>query len=343
MSRALFVELLGGIGDVVFILPALDALRRANPDTTWDVLTFSPGHELLDGDPRVATTYIASRGDDPVGPDEHPGCWHDLARILSESCYDLVVTDTRHSGIHDLIESCSARRVVTQLWRDARPDEPIASLFLRRLWEECLIGRPVGDGRPRLHLGSVDRTSARDAWARLDLDPRHTVILNPHSGQQIKRWALASFVELGRLIRADGLDIVILEGNVAFDAAWIGNRVPGSRILPRLPLRTTAACLEPIACLVSGDTGLAHVAAAVDTPVVTLYGPTWAGRYGVPAPSKNVQTPYACPELNPMNFTLQRCWPEDRCVIPGKRSCCDDVDVSTVLQAVRETVARSRP
>jgi hypothetical protein len=80
----------------------------------------------------------------------------------------------------------------------------------------------------------------------------------------------------------------------------------------------------------------------VGVPVVAMYGPTWAGRYGVAGPSTNLQSPFACPELRPMNFTLQVCWGVDRCVIPGKRTCCDDVAVESVLRAVLD-VARLKP
>src|SRR5437867_4391438 len=136
MSRALLVELLGGIGDLIFTLPALDRLRATHPTLDWDVFTFPPGSELLVGDPRVANVIEASRPSTQAKSDSPkespPRFWTQLAELLSGQRYDLVVSDTRHSGIHRLIESSGVPRAITQLWTGATADEPIPRLFVRR-------------------------------------------------------------------------------------------------------------------------------------------------------------------------------------------------------------------
>jgi ADP-heptose:LPS heptosyltransferase len=378
MSRAIFVELLGGIGDVVFILPALDRLRAAAPGMVWDVFTFPPGSELLSGDPRVARVIEATRswtfaggylssdrargqpvgagaarrtGGEPSGAPlhvtvcqrhSHPPFWYELAQLLSETHYDLVVSDTRHSGIHDLIESSDVGRAVTQLWAGARPDEPIPGVFVRRLVEEGLVGDVNGATGPSIFLGSREREQARDIWRQLGIAPESAIVLNPNAGLGIKRWSHAAFVELGRALRREGFEIVCLAGDESGPAASPAKDIVDARLLSRLPLHLTAACLEPSACFVSGDSGLAHVAGAVGTPVVAIYGPTWARRYGVAGQSANLQSPFDCAELRPTNFTLQPCWAADCCVVPGKRSCCDDLSVESVLRAVLH-VARFAP
>lgn len=344
--RALLVELLGGIGDLVFTLPALEALTRTDPDTAWDVLTFPPGGELLLGDPRVHEVFFARKG--PATGLEvdaaHPACWHDLAAILEQGNYDLIISDTRHSEIHLLIEASGAQRVVTQLWSGTTMFEPISKLFLRRLRAEGLIARAVDDPPARLYLTPEERQEAAETWKVLSRNPRETIVLNPHSGARLKRWPEAAFVELGRALAVEGWGVAVLEGDALPIAARLASAIPEASVLPRRALRIAAACLEPIALLVSGDSGLAHVANAVGAPVLGLYGPTWSGRYGITPPARNLQSPFECPELNPMNFTLQRCWATQRCIFAGKETCCEDIAPDVALGAacelLREAAAR---
>ena len=53
MREILFVELLGGLGDVLIALPAIQALARSHPEAGLTVLTFPPGGELLEQDPLI--------------------------------------------------------------------------------------------------------------------------------------------------------------------------------------------------------------------------------------------------------------------------------------------------
>jgi len=333
LKRGLFVELLGGIGDLIFALPSLDALTRTHPDLRWDVFTFAPAADLLVGDSRVDEVFGAPKG--TAEGDERPYCWHQLWELLDRQPYEIIVTDTRHSGIHELIEASGAPRTVTQLWRGTGPQEPIAQLFVRRLREEGLIPPELSDPRAELPLSEPERRAARVVWRSLGQSPDKTVILNPHSGMTIKRWPAASYGALAKGLRANGWGVAVLEGEAPELAREIA-RETGVSVLPRRPLRETAACLEGVAVLVSADSGLAHLANAVGTPVVGIYGPTWAGRYGVAAPARNLQSAFDCPERQPMNFTLQRCWYTGACVFPDKTTCCEDISVDTVLAATRE-------
>src|SRR5579885_2227600 len=136
VRSALFVELLGGIGDLIFALPAIEAIKRTHPNADLDVITFAPGGELLIGDPRVDRVLYAHCG---PGPDAAEKMRRDVSEALKSKEYDLIVCDARHSGLHELIDAQATRRTVTHLWKGAGRDEPIPRLFLRRLREEQVI------------------------------------------------------------------------------------------------------------------------------------------------------------------------------------------------------------
>lgn len=345
--RALFVELLGGIGDLIFALPALDALTRDQSQVRWDVLTFAPGAELLSADPRVDQVFTARKGGPDfvkgAGPDSrHPYCWHDLAELLRARRYELIITDTRHSGIPDLIEASGAPWTITQLWRGAGPEEPIARLFLRRLREEAAIDRDRPDPPAFVFLTPAEEARAQHLWDRLDTPRGRAVVLHPHAGMVIKRWPSESFVDLGRGLRSEGCPVAVLMGEDSALARKIAD-LAGATLLPLQSLRETAACLAGVGLLVSSDTGLAHLASAVGAPVLGIYGPTWAGRYGVPSPGRSLRSSFVCPERKPMDFTLQRCWYTGRCVWAEKLNCCEDVTVESVLAVAREILQQHQP
>lgn len=338
VNRTLFIELLGGIGDLIFALPAIDAIKRTYPETVLDVLTFAPGGALLVGDPRVDCVLYAHRGGDQVSVGL---MHHDVEEALRRGSYDLVVCDARHSGIHELIEAQSVPWKVTHLWKGAGRDEPIPRVFLRRLREEQVIAPATDDDLIRLFLGADEQKAARAVWSQLGVTPEHVVVLNVHSGVEVKRWPAECFVSLGRRLTQDGWRVAVLAGDAPRVAWGVAESIPAARFVPKMDLRLSAACLANTALVVSGDSGLAHLAHAVGTPVVAIYGPTWAGRYGVSSPSINLESPFDCPERNPMNFTTQRCWYTGRCIFSNKVTCCEDVLPEDVLAAARELLTQT--
>ena len=339
VNRTLFVELLGGIGDLIFALPAVDAIKRTYPETVLDVLTFAPGGALLVGDPRVDRVLYAHRGGDHASV---ALMCHDVEEALRCGSYDLVVCDARHSGIHELIEAQPVPWKVTHLWKGAGRDESIPRLFLRRLREEQVIDPATDDAPIRLFLGAEERKAAHVVWSQLGVTPEHVVVLNVHSGVEVKRWPAEYFVTLGRRLTEDGWRVAVLAGDAPRVAWGVAESIPNAQFVPKVGLRLSAACLANTALVVSGDSGLAHLAHAVGTPVLAIYGPTWAGRYGVSSPSINLESPFDCPERNPMNFTTQRCWYTGQCIFSNKVTCCEDVMPEDVLAAARELLTRTR-
>ncbi|MBD2103879.1 glycosyltransferase family 9 protein [Leptolyngbya sp. FACHB-261] len=76
INRILFIDLLGGIGDVLIALSAIQALGRSYPEAQLTVLTFDPGCELLLGDPLIHQVINVERG--AVRQRDHP-VWSLLA------------------------------------------------------------------------------------------------------------------------------------------------------------------------------------------------------------------------------------------------------------------------
>jgi ADP-heptose:LPS heptosyltransferase len=99
----------------------------------------------------------------------------------------------------------------------------------------------------------------------------------------------------------------------------------------KLTLRDTAAILAGAGVVVANDNGLAHVAAAVGTPTITLFGPTSERVFGTLAPhQETVRAPFACAP----------CWQAVRYgACQGRIDCLRSLNVDVVEARVRARIA----
>ena len=320
-ARILFIEFLGGIGDLVMALPAIEALARSHPSSEVDVLTFEPGAALLADHPAVARVRTPR---EILGRRDAPGA---VEWVLGEVAYDVVVSDTRYEGIPELIEG-SAPRSVTDLWRGPESDRRVGDRFLEILADEGLVD-PAVIAPPRL---VVDEQAIDPTILCVD---RPLAFLLPEAGAPLKRWPLERFAEVGRgLWKRHHAQVLVASGGDPDTSRELAEAIgDGARPLPPTTLPGLAAWLRRGDLAISADTGPAHVAAAVGLPTITLFGPTWSGRYRPAEPNIALQGYPGCPERAPGNFTEQRCWQDGRCPFETWRSCTEDVTVDDVMEA----------
>ena len=172
-ARILVVDLLGGLGDLVMVLPVIHALHRRHPDAQLRVLTHQPGDALLRHDPAVTVVAHAERG-------------RERAAVLAELDRwrpDLVVTTTRYDGIADAIEEL-APQSVTNLWRSPPPDEPVSARYLRILAGEHVIHPHDVNLQPRIVLTEAECVEGD----RVLDDESRPVVLVPSAGMAVKQW-----------------------------------------------------------------------------------------------------------------------------------------------------------
>jgi len=330
VKQVLFIELLGGLGDVLIALPAIQALAASHPQASMTVLTFAPGDVLLLHHPLVHRVLVAEKGQARQAVED----------ALREP-YDLVVTDTTYDGIADLVEKRGAERTVTNLWRSPPPDQLVSDRMLQILQSESLITSKAAKEHhhPRLHLTDGE---LHNAQIRLGAVGHLRVGLYPDAGMTIKQWSPDRFVELGKLLQQrHGAILIVLEGSDQQQAQAIADRLEGSILWPRGSLRELAALFAHLDCVIAADTGPARIAAAIGTPTVTLFGPSWQGRYGQPNPHINLQGYPPCPERNIANFTEQACWYSGSCPF-GWDTCVNLIAPERVAGAVAEILEKGR-
>jgi len=108
-----------------------------------------------------------------------------------------------------------------------------------------------------------------------------TVVLNPGAGRPSKLWGVERFAELARRIREElRLDPLIVWGPGEEKEAGEIARRSSSRLAPPTSLGQLSFVLSRAPLLISGDSGPLHLAAAMEIPVVGLFGPTSPARNG---------------------------------------------------------------
>jgi ADP-heptose:LPS heptosyltransferase len=332
IRKILFVELLGGLGDVLIPLQAIQALARSYPEARLTVLTFSPGGELLEGDPSIHEVVHVPN---PDSTRPHRG-QEAVEELLARGGWDLVVSDTSYEGIDALIRDCGAPYAVANLWRSPPPDERVGERFLRILLADGLI-EPWAVFPARLHLTPEERSAAAERLVDLR---RPLAFLLPDAGMEVKRWPEERWGALGRALgNGHGADVVVPVGADPKQASRVARLVgERARVWPRGSLRELAAALSCADIAVGADTGPLRIAATFGVPTVMLFGPAWHGRYGQPPPHVNLQGHPDCPQRVVSDFTQQPCWYSGTCTLEGRpwRTCLEDISVEDVLDTVAD-------
>ncbi|MFM7101489.1 MAG: glycosyltransferase family 9 protein [Verrucomicrobiota bacterium] len=280
------------LGDVVHALPTVRALRRHRPEARLHWFLNRELAPLLEGDPDVERLIPFDRQGwgRPLG---WPEVWSTL-RQLRQARYD-VILDLQSLARTALIGWVARGGMVIGL-DDPREGAPA--------WHDVSIPRPSWDTHAvdwlRATLGPLglpDEPVRVEGWlprresvaaplrARWHSGGQTWIALQPGARWMTKRWPVGYFAAVARELTAldPGIHVAVLGGrdDAALGAAIAG--VAGPRVFDftgKLTLPELVEWLRMTTCLVTNDTGPMHLAVAVGTPVVALFGPTAPERTG---------------------------------------------------------------
>jgi len=284
--RVLLVKT-SSLGDVIHTLPALTDALRALGDVRFDWVVEEGFAEIPSWHPavdRVIPVAIRRWRKHPLQT-LRSGEWARFKASLRERKYDLVIDAqgllksallTRYADADVAgLDRHSAREPLASRFYDRRyavPREQHALERVRQLVAQAL-GYPVPAG-----LGDygLDR-------ARLQLGSGEPYLVFLHGTTwPSKHWPEPYWRELAERLSADGWAIRLPWGNEVerARAERIAEGLSRVSVLPRLNLAGVAGQIAGARGCVAVDTGLGHLAAALDVPTVSLYGPTLPGRVG---------------------------------------------------------------
>jgi ADP-heptose:LPS heptosyltransferase len=196
----------------------------------------------------------------------------------------------------------------------------------------------------RINLGLLESLgmSTREAEFRLEAERsaavRETVraaggrfaLLNTGAAWPNKRWPAPRLAELARLLRErHGMRSVVLwgPGERALADEVVAAADGAAVLAPATTIADVAALAGAAAVMVSGDTGPTHIASAVGTPLVGIYGPTRPERNG----------PLGAADETVSRAAVCQCHHLRQCRL--ERMCLLDIGVGEVLEAVERRLA----
>lgn len=285
------------LGDVVHALPTVSALRRRFQTARLTWLVKREWAEVLEGNPDI---------DEVLAVDLSLGGWPDAIQRVRAGRFDLVVDLQgllrsamlgRVSGAPIRVGFANGREGSPWLYTDR---VPVPTLGMHAVDRYLLVARFLGASTEPPGVSDfplpVD-AAAEDRVSAL-LAPEHIrrgtvmVAMNPTARWATKQWPPESFAETtDRLQQRGDVRVVLIGGR--------GDRAVGERMMRHMrtapidlmgktTLKELIALLRRVHVLVTNDSGPMHLAAALGTPVVALFGPTDPARTGPYGPGHTV-------------------------------------------------------
>ncbi len=274
---------LSSLGDIIHTLPALSLLREAFPNARIDWVTEELPATLLSGHPYIDKVFVYKRY---VWPDYlKTGKWFKLLNETRaffkdiKNGYDIIL------DFQGLLKS----GIITALTKGKRKigfeGKEFNYLFLKEK-----VSTNYNDHAILRYLKLVEHLGIPIRHIDFPLSynhrkwdfPKPFVAINPLARWQSKLWFREKWVALAKALNKLGYKVVFT-GNIN-DSIYISDvckNIPDAvNLSGRTPLKELASLYKQANLVISVDTGTMHLAAAVGTPVIALFGPTAPWRTG---------------------------------------------------------------
>lgn len=312
IHKILFITL-SNIGDAVLTTPVLSALMREFPNAGIDVVVGPRAREVFEGANYLNRVWVYDKHQD------YKGKWQFIRQLKKEQ-YDLVV-DLKHTLIPLFINS----RYRTSILRKKRKDKSAVDDHL-----ECLISLGISSNEVKfiLPITEKEKSFADDILKENNIsDDEFIIVIAPGAASDLKRWSQDNFKTLARKLEKEHKAIILWAGTERDREILSEAGMPetGIDLMGKTSLMKLTALLEKAGLMITNDSGPMHLARAVGTPVLALFGPTDYIRYG-PSGDLNrvVRLELPCAPCKSAHCRIE------------KRKCLDDLGVEEVYNAALE-------
>lgn len=265
----------GGIGDAVLLVPVIRSLKKKYPDCRIDILAEKRNSQVFDLCPAVDAVYhydqrsdlfgVLGRRYDVVIDSEQ---WHRLSAVLARLVRSKMKigygTNERWRMFTHPVEYRQNQHETHNFFRLLEPLGVKSSCLSR----DAFLVVPV-----------AEKEQAEGLLA--DVAARPFVVLFPGASIAERRWPPENFRELATRLMDRGIPSVV----VGSDEDWMaGARIcrglaQALNLAGKTSLAGTAAVMQRAKVLVSGDSGVLHLAVGSGVPTASLFGPGIAAKW----------------------------------------------------------------
>ena len=274
---------LGHLGDVLLAAPVVSALKRHAPHAEIDALVYADTAAMLSGHPDLSQLILID------------GAELQLLRKLRARRYDILVALSDRPRIAWLARFAGFRYAVT-------PDRPGRPRLWRRSFTHFYTVAP-GNSRHtvEVHLDAVRALGIEPAEAarRIVLAPgadaerriaalslpERFLVVHPASRWLFKCWPAVRTAELINTLRSRGEEVVLTGSPSAEERELVAAvvqalRFPVLNLAGKLTLKELAALIARARLFIGVDSAPMHMASAMGTPAVVLFGPSGEAEWG---------------------------------------------------------------
>ncbi|MGY6277702.1 putative lipopolysaccharide heptosyltransferase III [Methylomonas sp. MgM2] len=293
VQRVLVVKL-QHLGDVLLTSPVFSTLKQQHPHLEIDALVYADTATMLEGNPNLDTVFTIDRAWKKSALLKLSREWQ-LFRKLKRRNYQLII------GLTERMRAAWLARLLRPLYSVAPKYPQKRGKFWRDSFSH-VYGQPqLPRHTVELHLDALRRLGlypkpehtplfmpvspeAEQRIANLlateKLTPKSYVVIHPTSRWMFKSWNVAGFASVLKALAERNIPVVLVSGPDAAERAYVQKilqiQAPHSAVdlSGRLSLPELAALIAKSRCFIGLDSVAMHIAAAVQTPCVALFGPS---------------------------------------------------------------------
>ncbi len=272
---------LGAIGDVLLTTPFLRVLKETYPNASIDYVVKEMYTSLLEDHPYIDHLYAFSSRDGKRG-------WRAILKDIQQNNYDLIVdlqnnlrsrTWSLLSGVREqrLYRLGRGKRFLMVYGRlnQTKKFKSVPAKYIEILSDWNVQEDSVG---PEIFISDSIHNKVDQKIEDSGVSNKKTlVLLAPGASKVTKRWPFERYVQVANYYLREGMEVGLIGGKQdTLLCQKMSDEIKGPvmNLTGECSLLESAAAIQRADVLVTNDTGMMHMATAVSTPVVAIFGPT---------------------------------------------------------------------
>lgn len=332
--RNILIVKLSAIGDVIHALPVASALKQQFPEARITWVVEKPAYDILTNNPYIDEIIIFDKANFKSLTCLAQNAPRFIA-ALRQRRFDLALdlqglfksaAIAYLSGAPKRLVYCNARELSNIVGQQICGANQNGHVVERYLDVARALGCQPAEAEFAVCITEKEATQTESKAKRAGLDiNKPYVVLIPGTNWPNKCWPTTHFAQLASMLYDEAMIPVIVGGQADRSLAQkiiAKSKIPPIDLTGQILLKELAYILRNAKIVVGGDTGPMHLAAAVGTPVIALFGPTDPLRNGPYGQGHTVLMPsYAC----------LGCW-QRKC--PKNQECLTDIAPEQVFAKI---------